>query len=97
MKEFPKGAMVARHPKGLARLHVSPDYLFERSTPSISYDAPGLNKAIIETEGYQRVAAPHSPVLSHKDPSRHDAEVPDNCQKSRLGGFAQMMPLHGWV
>lgn len=61
MKEFPKGRfMVAGHSKGgnLAAYACSylPDHLIERVNAIYCYDAPGLNKAIIETEGYQRIA-----------------------------------------
>ena len=55
MKEFPKGRfLVAGHSKGgnLATYACSylPDSLFEWVDAIYSYDAPGLNKAIIETE-----------------------------------------------
>ena len=61
MKEFPRGRfMVADHSKGgnLAAYACSylPDHLIERVDAIYCYDAPGLNKAIIETEGYQRIA-----------------------------------------
>lgn len=61
MKEFPRGRfMVAGHSKGgnLAAYACSylPDHLIERVDAIYCYDAPGLNKAIIETEGYQRIA-----------------------------------------
>lgn len=61
MKEFPKGRfLVAGHSKGgnLATYACSylPDHLFERVDAIYSYDAPGLNRAIIETEGYQRTS-----------------------------------------
>ena len=61
MKEFPKGRfLVAGHSKGgnLATYACSylPDPLFERVDAIYSYDAPGLNKTIIETEGYQRTS-----------------------------------------
>ena len=52
--------LVAGHSKGgnLATYACSylPDSLFERVDAIYSYDAPGLNKAIIETEGYQRTS-----------------------------------------
>ena len=61
MKEFLKGRfLVAGHSKGgnLATYACSylPDSLFERVDAIYSYDAPGLNRAIIETEGYQRTS-----------------------------------------
>ena len=97
MKEFPKGRfMVAGHSKGgnLAAYACSylPDYLFERVNAIYCYDAPGLNKAIIETEGYQRIAhlvhrfVPQGSIVGMM------LEVPESSTivKSRaFGGFAQ--------
>lgn len=97
MKEFPKGRfLVAGHSKGgnLAAYACSylPDYLFERVDDIYSYDAPGLNKAIIETEGYQRIAhlihrfVPQGSIVGMM------LEVPEPATivKSRaFGGFAQ--------
>ena len=97
MKEFPKGRfMVAEHSKGgnLAAYACTylPDYLFERVDAIYCYDAPGLNKAIIETEGYQRVAhlihrfVPQGSIVGMM------LEVPEPATivKSRaFGGFAQ--------
>ena len=97
MKEFPKGRfMVAGHSKGgnLAAYACTylPDYLFERVDAIYCYDAPGLNKAIIETEGYQRVAhlihrfVPQGSIVGMM------LEVPETATivKSRaFGGFAQ--------
>ena len=97
MKEFPKGRfMVAGHSKGgnLAAYACSylPDYLFERVNAIYCYDAPGLNKAIIETEGYQRIAhlvhrfVPQGSIVGMM------LEVPEPATivKSRaFGGFAQ--------
>ena len=97
MKEFPKGRfLVAGHSKGgnLATYACSylPDSLFERVDAIYSYDAPGLNKAIIETEGYQRVAhlihrfVPQGSIVGMM------LEVPEPATivKSRaFGGFAQ--------
>lgn len=97
MKEFPKGRfMVAGHSKGgnLAAYACTylPDYLFERVDAIYCYDAPGLNKAIIETEGYQRVAhlihrfVPQGSIVGMM------LEVPEPATivKSRaFGGFAQ--------
>ena len=97
MKEFPKGRfMVAGHSKGgnLAAYACSylPDHLFERVDAIYCYDAPGLNKAIIETEGYQRIAhlvhrfVPQGSIVGMM------LEVPEPATivKSRaFGGFAQ--------
>ena len=97
MKEFPKGRfMVAGHSKGgnLAAYACTylPDYLFERVDAIYCYDAPGLNKAIIETEGYQRIAhlvhrfVPQGSIVGMM------LEVPEPATivKSRaFGGFAQ--------
>lgn len=97
MKEFPKGRfLVAGHSKGgnLATYACTylPDSLFERVDAIYSYDAPGLNKAIIETEGYQRVAhlihrfVPQGSIVGMM------LEVPEPATivKSRaFGGFAQ--------
>ena len=97
MKEFPKGRfMVAGHSKGgnLAAYACSylPDHLIERVDAIYCYDAPGLNKAIIETEGYQRIAhlvhrfVPQGSIVGMM------LEVPEPAKivKSRaFGGFAQ--------
>lgn len=97
MKEFPKGRfMVAGHSKGgnLAAYACTylPDYLFERVDAIYCYDAPGLNKAIIETEGYQRVAhlihrfVPQGSIVG----MMLEVPVPATIVKSRaFGGFAQ--------
>ena len=97
MNEFPKGRfMVAGHSKGgnLAAYACSylPDHLIERVDAIYCYDAPGLNKAIIETEGYQRIAhlvhrfVPQGSIVGMM------LEVPEPATivKSRaFGGFAQ--------
>ena len=97
MKEFPRGRfMVAGHYKGgnLAAYACSylPDHLIERVDAIYCYDAPGLNKAIIETEGYQRIAhlvhrfVPQGSIVGMM------LEVPEPATivKSRaFGGFAQ--------
>ena len=97
MKEFPRGRfMVACHSKGgnLAAYACSylPDHLIERVDAIYCYDAPGLNKAIIETEGYQRIAhlvhrfVPQGSIVGMM------LEVPEPATivKSRaFGGFAQ--------
>ena len=97
MKEFPKGRfMVAGHSKGgnLAAYACSylPDHLIERVDAIYCYDAPGLNKSIIETEGYQRIAhlvhrfVPQGSIVGMM------LEVPEPATivKSRaFGGFAQ--------
>ena len=97
MKEFPKGSfLVAGHSKGgnLATYACSylPDSLFERVDAIYSYDAPGLNKAIIETEGYQRT----SPYIRRFVPQGSivgmmlEVPEPTTIVKSRaFGGFAQ--------
>ena len=97
MKEFPKGRfLVAGHSKGgnLATYACSylPDSLFERVDVIYSYDAPGLNKAIIETEGYQRT----SPYIRRFVPQGSIVgmmlEVPEPTtivKRHALGGFAQ--------
>ena len=97
MKEFPKGRfLVAGHSKGgnLATYACSylPDHLFERVDTIYSYDAPGLNKAIIETEGYQRT----SPYIRRFVPQGSivgmmlEVPEPTTIVKSRaFGGFAQ--------
>ena len=97
MNEFPRGRfMVAGHSKGgnLAAYACSylPDHLIERVDAIYCYDAPGLNKAIIETEGYQRIAhlvhrfVPQGSIVGMM------LEVPEPATivKSRaFGGFAQ--------
>ena len=97
MNEFPKGRfMVAGHSKGgnLAAYACSylPDHLIERVDAIYCYDAPGLNKSIIETEGYQRIAhlvhrfVPQGSIVGMM------LEVPEPATivKSRaFGGFAQ--------
>lgn len=97
MKEFPKGHfLVAGHSKGgnLATYACSylPDSLFARVDAIYSYDAPGLNKAIIETEGYQRT----SPYIRRFVPQGSivgmmlEVPEPTTIVKSRaFGGFAQ--------
>ena len=97
MKEFPKGRfMVAGHSKGgnLAAYACSylPDYLFERVEAIYSYDAPGLNKAIIETEGYQRTSPKIHRFVPQGSIVGMMLEVPEPATivKSRaFGGFAQ--------
>ena len=97
MKEFPKGRfMVAGHSKGgnLAAYACSylPDQLSEQVDAIYCYDAPGLNKSIIKTEGYQRIAhlihrfVPQGSIVGMM------LEVPEPATivKSRaFGGFAQ--------
>ena len=97
MKEFPKGHfMVAGHSKGgnLAAYACSylPDQLSEQVDAIYCYDAPGLNKSIIKTEGYQRIAhlihrfVPQGSIVGMM------LEVPEPATivKSRaFGGFAQ--------
>ena len=97
MKEFPKGRfMVAGHSKGgnLAAYACSylPDQLSEQVDAIFCYDAPGLNKSIIKTEGYQRIAhlihrfVPQGSIVGMM------LEVPEPATivKSRaFGGFAQ--------
>ena len=97
MKEFPKGRfMVAGHSKGgnLAAYACSylPDYLFERVNAIYCYDAPGLNKSIIKTEGYQRIAhlihrfVPQGSIVG----MMLEVPEPTTIVKSRaFGGFAQ--------
>ena len=97
MKEFPKGRfMVAGHSKGgnLAAYACSylPDHLFERVDAIYSYDAPGLNKAIIETEGYQRTSPKIRRFVPQGSIVGMMLEVPEPATivKSRaFGGFAQ--------
>lgn len=97
MKEFPKGRfMVAGHSKGgnLAAYACSylPDHLFERVDAIYCYDAPGLNKAIIETEGYQRIAHLGHRFVPQGSIVGMMLEVPEPATivKSRaFGGFAQ--------
>ena len=97
MKEFPKGRfLVAGHSKGgnLATYACSylPDQLSEQVHAIYCYDAPGLNKSIIKTEGYQRIAhlihrfVPQGSIVGMM------LEVPEPATivKSRaFGGFAQ--------
>ena len=97
MKEFPKGRfLVAGHSKGgnLAAYACPylPAHLIERVDAIYCYDAPGLNKAIIKTEGYQRIAhlihrfVPQGSIVGMM------LEVPEPATivKSRaFGGFAQ--------
>ena len=97
MKEFPKGRfMVAGHSKGgnLAAYACSylPDHLFERIDAIYSYDAPGLNKAIIETEAYQRTSPKIRRFVPQGSIVGMMLEVPEPATivKSRaFGGFAQ--------
>ena len=97
MKEFPKGHfIVAGHSKGgnLATYACSylPDHLIERVDAIYCYDAPGLNKAIIETEGYQRIAHLVHRFLPQGSIVGMMLEVPEPATivKSRaFGGFAQ--------
>ena len=97
MKEFPKGRfLVAGHSKGgnLATYACSylPDSLFERVDAIYSYDAPGLNKAIIETEGYQRTSPNIRRFVPQGSIVGMMLEVPESTTivKSRaFGGFAQ--------
>ena len=97
MKEFPKGRfMVAGHSKGgnLAAYACSylPNRLFERIDAIYSYDAPGLNKAIIETEGYQRTSPKIRRFVPQGSIVGMMLEVPEPATivKSRaFGGFAQ--------
>ena len=97
MKEFPKGRfMVAGHSKGgnLATYACTylPDSLFERVDAIYSYDAPGLNKAIIETEGYQRTSPNIRRFVPQGSIVGMMLEVPEptTIVKSRaFGGFAQ--------
>ena len=97
MKEFPKGRfLVAGHSKGgnLATYACSylPDSLFERVDAIYSYDAPGLNKAIIETEGYQRTSPNIRRFVPQGSIVGMMLEVPEPATivKSRaFGGFVQ--------
>lgn len=97
MKEFPKGRfLVAGHSKGgnLATYACSylPDSLFERVDSIYSYDAPGLNKAIIETEGYQRTSPNIRRFVPQGSIVGMMLEVPEPATivKSRaFGGFVQ--------
>lgn len=97
MKEFPKGRfLVAGHSKGgnLATYACSylPDHLFERVDTIYSYDAPGLNQAIIETEGYQRTSPKIRRFVPQGSIVGMMLEVPEpaTIAKSRaFGGFAQ--------
>ena len=97
MKEFPKGRfMVAGHSKGgnLAAYACSylPDSLFERVDAIYSYDAPGLNKAIIETQGYQRTSPKIRRFVPQGSIVGMMLEVPEPATivKSRaFGGFVQ--------
>lgn len=97
MKEFPKGRfLVAGHSKGgnLATYACSylPDSLFERVDAIYSYDAPGLNRAIIETEGYQRTSPNIRRFVPQGSIVGMMLEVPEptTIVKSRaFGGFAQ--------
>ena len=97
MKEFPKGRfLVAGHSKGgnLATYACSylPDSLFERVDAIYSYDAPGLNKAIIETEGYQRTSPNIRRFVPQGSIVGMMLEVPEptTIVKSHdFGGFAQ--------
>ena len=97
MKEFPKGRfLVAGHSKGgnLATYACSylPDSLFDRVDVIYSYDTPGLNKAIIETEGYQRTSPKIRRFVPQGSIVGMMLEVPEptTIVKSRaFGGFAQ--------
>ena len=97
MKEFPKGRfMVAGHSKGgnLATYACTylPDPLFERVDAIYSYDAPGLNKAVIETQGYQRTSPKIHRFVPQGSIVGMMLEVPEPATivKSRaFGGFAQ--------
>ena len=97
MKEFPKGRfLVAGHSKGgnLATYACTylPDSLFERVDAIYSYDAPGLNRAIIETEGYQRTSPNILRFVPQGSIVGMMLEVPEPATivKSRaFGGFVQ--------
>ena len=97
MKEFPKGRfLVAGHSKGgnLAAYACSylPDHTFERVDAIYSYDAPGLNKAIIETQGYQRTSPNIRRFVPQGSIVGMMLEIPEPTiiVKSRaFGGFAQ--------
>ena len=97
MKEFPKGRfMVAGHSKGgnLAAYACSylPDQLFKQVDAIYCYDSPGLNKSIIKTEGYQRIAHLIHRFIPQGSIVGMMLEVPEPATivKSRaFGGFAQ--------
>lgn len=97
MKEFSKGRfLVAGHSKGgnLATYACSylPDHLFERVDAIYSYDAPGLNQAIIETQGYQRTSPNIRRFVPQGSIVGMMLEIPEPTiiVKSRaFGGFAQ--------
>nr|WP_295348634.1 DUF2974 domain-containing protein [uncultured Streptococcus sp.] len=97
MKEFPKGRfLVAGHSKGgnLAAYACSylPNHLFERVDTIYSFDAPGLNRAIIETEGYQRTSPKIRRFVPQGSIVGMMLEVPEptTIVKSRaFDGFAQ--------
>ena len=97
MKEFPKGRfLVAGHSKGgnLATYACSylPDSLFERVDAIYSYDAPGLNQAIIETEGYQRPSPNIRRFVPQGSIVGMMLEVPEPTtivKRRAFGGFAQ--------
>lgn len=97
MKEFPKGRfLVAGHSKGgnLATYACTylPDHLFERVDTIYSFDAPGLNQAITETEGYQRTSPKIRRFVPQGSIVGMMLEVPEptTIVKSRaFGGFAQ--------
>ena len=97
MKEFPKGHfMVAGHSKGgnLAAYACSylPDQLFKQVDAIYCYDSPGLNKSIIKTEGYQRIAHLIHRFIPQGSIVGMMLEVPEPATivKSRaFGGFAQ--------
>lgn len=97
MKEFPKGLfLVAGHSKGgnLATYACTylPDHLFERVDTIYSFDAPGLNQAITETEGYQRTSPKIRRFVPQGSIVGMMLEVPEptTIVKSRaFGGFAQ--------
>ena len=97
MKEFPRGRfMVAGHSKGgnLAAYACSylPDQLFKQVDAIYCYDSPGLNKSIIKTEGYQRIAHLIHRFIPQGSIVGMMLEVPEPATivKSRaFGGFAQ--------
>ena len=97
MKEFPKGRfLVAGHSKGgnLATYACSylPNRLFERVDAIYSYDAPGLNRAIIETEGYQRTSPNILRFVPQGSIVGMMLEVPEPTtivKSHAFGGFAQ--------
>ena len=74
-----------------ARIYLIP--YFERVDAICSYDAPGLNKSIIETEGYQRTSPKHSalcPLQGSIVGMMLEVPEPTTIVKSRaFGGFAQ--------